>query len=129
VAVEALARNPAIEYVEADPKRYPAAESLPYGIPMVQADQVAEGVATAGTMVCIIDSGLNLGHEDFGSQFSGTDDPGTGSWSTDENSHGTHVAGTIAALGGNGKGVVGVAANGSLPIHIIKVFDEDAWAY
>ena len=31
-----------------------------------------------------------------------------GKWNVDGNSHGTHVAGTVAAIGNNGKGVVGV---------------------
>ena len=44
-------------------------------------------------------------------------------------SHGTHVAGTIAALS-NGGGVVGVARNGELQLHIVRVFRDDgeyAW--
>jgi subtilisin family serine protease len=48
--------------------------------------------------------------------------------STDENSHGTHVAGTVAALGGNGVGVVGVVATGTLPLFIAKVFDASGSA-
>lgn len=43
---------------------------------------------------------------------------------------GTHVAGTIAALGGNGKGVVGVVGNGNLNLHIVRVFnDNGVWAW
>ena len=44
--------------------------------------------------------------------------------------HGTHVAGTIAAIGGNNKGVVGVNRNGQLKLHIVKVFNNDGdWTY
>jgi subtilisin family serine protease len=47
----------------------------------------------------------------------------SGTWDSDENSHGSHVAGTIAALGGNGIGVVGVNPGGHIKLHIAKVFD------
>ena len=40
--------------------------------------------------------------------------------------HGTHVAGTIGAAK-NGSGVVGMAPG--VPMHIIKVFNEDGWGY
>ncbi|MEN3278121.1 MAG: hypothetical protein V7631_3911, partial [Massilia sp.] len=50
-------------------------------------------------------------------------------WYTDENHHGTHVAGTIAAINNSGTGVVGVNANRQLQLHIVKVFGPDAWAY
>ncbi len=142
-ALAGLARNPNVEYVEEDALRYMFAGTtpstgtpyatgqwVPYGIQQVQADQLA-GTNAASRMVCIIDSGYNLGHEDLssGANVSGTNDSGTGNWFTDENSHGTHVAGTIAALNNAGKGVVGVSENGSLRLHIIKVFGADAWAY
>src|SRR5207237_4304232 len=41
------------------------------------------------------------------------------------NPHGTHVAGTIAALGGNGRGVVGVIPGGGLDLFIVRAFDGD----
>jgi subtilisin family serine protease len=53
---------------------------------------------------------------------------GAGNWYTDENHHGTHVAGTIAALN-NALGVVGVTPNGYLNVFIVKVFDAEGWAY
>jgi serine protease len=126
-ALNALKNNPAVEFVEEDAKRYPMAQSTPYGVTMVQADQVwATGVTGANRKVCIIDSGFYMGHEDL--QTSGV----TGypaNWNTDSCHHGSHVAGTIAALN-NTTGVVGVLPNG-VNLHIIKVFDgaDCAWSY
>ena len=128
-AARGLSRNPHIDYIEADVKRYPSGETTPYGITAVQALEVSDAQA-GNRMICIIDSGLDQAHPEFTSQFniSGTSDPGTGDWFTDENSHGTHVAGTIAALA-NGEGVVGVLPNGNIGLHIIKVFGASGWSY
>ena len=97
---------------------------------MVQADQLA-GTNASTRKVCIIDSGYDLGHQDLsaGSNVTGEYDSGTGWWYTDENHHGTHVAGTISALNNSGIGVVGVSENATLKLHIVKVFGADAWAY
>ena len=127
-ALNGIGRNPHVAYVEADELRYPLAQTTPYGIPMVQADQVSDGLASNQT-VCIIDSGYELAHEDLsGNAVSGTNDSGTGNWNTDEHGHGTHVAGTVAAFNNN-TGVIGVAPSGNLQLHIIKVFGADGWAY
>ena len=127
-ALVGLMQNPNIEYVELDAPRYPMAQTMPYGIPMVQANQVSDSNAGAITL-CIIDSGIDQNHEDIsGNQLDGTSDSGTGNWFTDENHHGTHVAGTIAALN-NSLGVQGVNPGGHLNLHIIKVFDASGWAY
>lgn len=141
-ALAGLERNPNIEYIEPDVLRFPMAlatpstgtpyalgQQVPYGIPMVQADQLA-GVDASSRKVCIIDSGYDLGHPDLasGTGITGDNDSGTGSWFTDENSHGTHVAGTVSAVD-NGLGVVGVVSNQSLRLHIVKVFGADGWAY
>ena len=128
-ALNAMRNNPNVEYVEQDVKRRPLAETLPFGIPMVQADQVSDAMAGNQT-VCIIDSGYDISHEDLSSNnVTGNYDSGTGNWYEDNNGHGTHVAGTIAAIGGNGVGVVGVNPNGNLNLHIVKVFTADGWAY
>jgi subtilisin family serine protease len=142
-ALSGLERNPNVDYVEEDVKRYPLAgttpsdgspyatgQLVPYGIKMVQADQLPDTYADT-RKVCIIDSGYAWGHEDLSSSanITGDNDSGTGAWNTDENHHGTHVAGTISALNNSGIGVVGVAANSKLKLHIIKVFGKDGWAY
>jgi serine protease len=144
-ALRALQNNPNVEYVEADQRRYPmqtnppwsdaatsGAEIKPYGIQMTQADQLSD--ASAGSRkVCIIDSGYYLGHEDLPSSstnVTGDSDSGAGNWYQDGSGHGTHVAGTIAAVGGNGLGVVGVLPNNAVKLHIVRVFGDDGtWAY
>ena len=129
-ALEALKRNPHIEYVEEDVIRVPFAQTVPYGIPMVQADQLSDALA-GNRKECIIDSGYSLQHEDLAlNAVTGTNVTGTGNWFEDSCGHGSHVAGTIAAYN-NGTGVIGVAPNGKLKMHIIKVFDGAScgWAY
>ncbi len=128
-----LEKNPNIEYVEVDQKRRFMAQDVPYGIGQVQADLVDDSVAAAsagGKKICVIDSGLELPHEDMGTRggtINGTNDSGTGNWHDNGGPHGTHVAGTIAALD-NGLGVRGVI--GSNPnLHIVKVFNSSGWGY
>jgi subtilisin family serine protease len=101
------------------------AETVPYGIPMVQAQAGSLPALAAGTgkRVCIVDSGINATHEDLAANtMAGKNYVGVGDWNTDENSHGTHVAGTVAAID-NAVGVVGVAPNRELKLYISKVFD------
>lgn len=140
-ALKGLQNNPNVQYVEEDVIRKPSAltspstgtpyatgQLVPYGIKMVQADILPDTNAI-NRKVCIIDSGINRDHEDLiGNTMAGEYDSGTGWWYTDENSHGTHVAGTIAAVN-NGLGVVGVNANKKLKLHIVKVFSASGWAY
>lgn len=141
-ALRGLANNPNVEYVEEDVKRYllsgatPSTGSpylsgqlVPYGIKMVQADQLPDTYA-ANRKVCIIDSGYDLAHEDLSANpVNGEYDSGSGWWYTDENNHGTHVAGTVAAINNSGVGVVGVNPNKQLKLHIVKVFGADGWTY
>ena len=58
--------------------------------------------------ICVVDTGYDLGHDDLptenvtGWDPSSDEDPGFGVWYVDgEDGHGTHVAGTIGAIGGN----------------------------
>ena len=135
-AVDGLSRNPNIEYVEVDQVREPMAlwndaivggETLPYGIQMVQADLIVAPNAGNRT-VCIIDSGYSQQQDDLKDQSTGevtanTTDTGSGTWDQDSCGHGSHVAGTVSAIAGNGIGVVG--ANPDVRLHIVKVFGND----
>jgi serine protease len=152
--VQKLMASGQIDFVELDPKRSifepmttsdststsaitPMAESTPYGISMVQADLLSDG-STGSVTVCITDTGYDGDHEDLrsylGSNIDGDDNAGsgndTGNWYEDGYGHGTHVAGTISAIGGNGTGVVGVNPSDQIGLHIVKVFnDSGSWAY
>lgn len=120
--------------IEEDPRRYlfadNSSETIPYGITMVGADPDAGLLpGAAATKVCIIDSGYEMAHPDLPGpdRVSGISQTGD-LWDAPGDSHGTHVAGTIAALGDNTRGVRGVHTGTNLSLHIVKVFDDSgAW--
>jgi subtilisin family serine protease len=102
-------------------------ETLPWGVQAVQASQVPFGV---GRKVCIIDTGYAMGHPDLPVERVSGIDRGAGAWDGSDgyvlHPHGTHVAGTIAALGGNQRGVVGVVPSGALDLFIVRTFNGGA---
>jgi len=81
--------------------------------------------ATGGVKVGIVDTGIRATHEDLAGKvvncaqsqgliiIGGSIQEGS---CADDNGHGSHVAGTIAANANNGKGVTGVAFNSQLAI-------------
>lgn len=101
-------------------------ETLPWGVRAVWqgSDVSARGNFASDTYAFVIDSGVLSSTGDLNLA-------GTSSWHrswisgetafTDGNGHGSHVAGTIAALA-NGKGVVGVAPGSQ--VVSLKVFDS-----
>jgi len=95
----------------------------------VQAREVGD-TSAGNRKVCVIDSGYYMAHADLqGANVTASPNSGTGDPYVDRCGHGTHVAGTIAALN-NSEGVVGVVGNGALQLHIVKVFgDSCSWTY
>lgn len=140
--VQTLRNDPSVRYVEsADilffaldapaparriaPMSHPAnAQVTPYGISMVRAPNVWPFGKGDGINVAIVDTGIDYTHPELKDHYqggfnavTGTNDP------RDDDGHGTHVAGTIAAAD-NGIGVVGVAPN--VKIWSAKVLHPDA---
>lgn len=100
---------------------------IPQGVQMIQAPAIWEKSKKGeGVVVAVIDTGCQMDHPDLKDQIIGgrnftKDFKGdTGNFS-DNNGHGTHVAGIIAAAQ-NGTGVMGVAPKAKLLI--LKVLGE-----
>ncbi|WP_371675258.1 S8 family serine peptidase [Streptomyces sp. NBC_01276] len=114
--VPADAYNPALP---ANPAQASTAAGEPVRADMsqIKADQAwAVTTGSPSVKVGILDTGVDDQHQDLAPNFNAADsvscaygkpDTRTGAW-RDVDTHGTHVAGTIAAAK-NGKGVVGVA--------------------
>jgi subtilisin family serine protease len=95
-------------------------QSLPTGIDRVNAE--AKANQGAGIEVAVIDTGIDLAHPDLkGNILGGKNCVLRAKSYADDNGHGTHVAGTIAALD-NGIGAVGVAPGAML--WSVKVLDK-----
>ena len=112
----ALRQSPDVRFVERDIERHILdvarnlnGQTMPYGITRVDAPLTWAASRGAHVNVAIIDTGIDYTHPDLKDNFAGgyneiakTTDP------RDDNGHGTHVAGIIAAEDNN-IGVVGVA--------------------
>ena len=103
-------------------------EQIPYGITMLNASGVSQDYIS-NQKICIIDTGYDLEHIDLPSNVTGASFIRGLDWKLDVHGHGTHVAGTIAALGGNNEGVVGVLSTGGVQLHIARAKDDIGSAF
>lgn len=132
-AMAALAQDPNVEWVEENwvvsvpdlfdgrrkaPRRPPGIgfnTNDPKGgdqwhAPKVHVETAWKANRGEGVVVAVVDTGIDLGHPDLRpnlvpgyNTLEDNDNP------RDDNGHGTHVAGIVAAVAGNGVGVAGVA--------------------
>jgi subtilisin len=108
----------------ADP---PTQEFYPWGLDAVHIPEVHQeeaGVKGSGVMVAILDTGIDMNHPDLSKNIKGGYNALTGQDSRnyqDDNGHGTHMAGIIAARM-NHLGVIGAAYQAQ--IVAVKVLDQ-----
>jgi len=126
-----LRADPAVEWAEPDHRLYmtaalpddPAA-SQQWALPKIQAPAAWEVARGTGVQVAVLDTGVDLRHDDLAGQVvAGPDLVDRDDAPQDEQGHGTHVAGTIAALMNNGLGVAGVAP--AARVLAIRVLDAE----
>ncbi|MFO8191313.1 MAG: S8 family peptidase [Bacillota bacterium] len=85
-------------------------------------------------IIAVVDTGVDYSHEELSDNmwtdsngYHGWDFVDNDSYPMDENGHGTHISGTIAAIGGNENEMVGVMWDAS--IMALRVFDADGYSY
>ncbi|MBN7741772.1 S8 family peptidase [Bacillus velezensis] len=122
-AVKELKKDPSVAYVEEDHVAKAYAQSVPYGVSQINAPALhSQGFTGSNVKVAVIDSGIDSSHPDLKVAGGASMVPSETNPFQDYNSHGTHVAGTVAALN-NSVGVLGVAPSASL--YAVKVLGAD----
>lgn len=106
-----------------------------WGLELIGAETAWSASTGAGTVVAVVDTGIDFDQPDLqgqilpGATFTGCADVrpcGNGDFrgpdgNNDGDEHGTHVAGTIAAVAGNAIGIAGVAPDTKiLPIKVLE---------
>ena len=110
--VERLQADPEVDVVTPDLQvrataALAAGDKAPTGVRRMQAATASTARNASTANVAVIDTGVDLDHADLNA-VSGKNCITAGAAADDDNGHGTHVAGTIAARN-NGAGVVGIA--------------------
>ncbi len=121
-----------------------------WGLKKIQAEQAWDITQGEGIVVAVVDTGLDYNHPDIAANVwtnpgeipnNNIDDDGNGKvddvrgWDFANNDnnpmdgfgHGTHVSGTIAAVGNNGIGIIGVAPKAK--VMPVKGFSDDGLGY
>ena len=153
-ARDGLENRRGVQYVEPNYTARKLGETLPVGIDRVDADVLhSEGTTGSGATVAILDTGVDDDHPDLADNI----DPSLGAafgsscgsesggcrfgregyngndcnyeWSDDDD-HGSHVAGTANAVRGNGEGVAGGVSTGAtiMPVKVLTGCGSGSYA-
>lgn len=127
--VETLRLSGEVRWVEPVVARYAfdvdrnlVGQTIPSGIDAISARQAAAGVRQGVVNVAVIDTGIDYDHPELKAIYAGGFNAFDEKVSAkDDNGHGTHVAGTIAAAD-NTLGVIGVATS-NVRLWAVKALD------
>ncbi|MFM2124034.1 MAG: hypothetical protein RL328_485 [Acidobacteriota bacterium] len=128
--VERLKANGLVEAVEPDVqiRALDAELDNTWGVKAINAGLVHDsGNKGAAVKVCVLDTGINTTHPELAPNYKGGYDFVNGDADpSDDNGHGTHTAGTIAAVM-NGANVRGVAPQ--VDLYVYKILDAGGGGY
>lgn len=126
--VEVSICDDASENAKGNGKPGPApSETLDWGVDRIDADQIWGSTTGLGIKVAVLDTGIDKDHPDLPRLAGGVNyiavrgkiDPNA---YDDDNGHGTHCAGIIAAQHNNGKGTKGVSP--AVSLYAVKVLNK-----
>jgi len=134
-ALASLSSNPNVEYIEPNIRMHTFGEitdpsySKQWGLSAIHAAEAwAEVTNTAEVTVAIIDTGVDYTHPDLANRVDTKNDydyVNHDSNAMDDNGHGTHVAGILAAELNNRVGIAGTAGPANVKILPLKVLDKE----
>jgi len=109
--------------IPAKPARTPEEIEIPWGVKRVNAPGVWNTTMGEGVKVAVIDTGIDYNHPDLKAVYAGGYNAVVSTKTPlDDQGHGTHVSGTIAAVR-DAKGVVGIAPK--VQLYAVKVLDAN----
>lgn len=138
-ALENIKRDPRVAFVSEDREveafgkptndvAIQPSQSVPTGVSRINAAASSSNNG-AGITVAVIDTGIDLSHPDLaGAVLANKNCLNTRKSGQDDNGHGTHVAGTVAARN-NGIGVLGVAPQANLvAVKVLNAAGSGSWS-
>jgi len=119
--LDGLEEDDDVEHIETDTPVTMFADTVDWGVHRIGADSIWDTTSGTGVTVAIIDTGIQTNHPDLaGNVVQGYDFVNDDTNAYDDNGHGTHVAGIVAATQ-NSAGTVGASYSSKLmPIKVLN---------